>query len=183
MTERESIKDKLKKLLALSQRGEGGEAANAKRLLENMCERYNIALEDLLENKKKFYRFKPGKAIYEKLFWSCVFKNITDDEAHHTTYTKCGNVIIILLTAYQYAEITNLFEWHKKNMADELKKTEDAFFDAYRYKHNLFLRESLDDQKEDNAPLTDEELEKLKIMTGLVGAISDKTYTRSLPNK
>ena len=43
----ERITDKLRKLLALAERGCGGEAENAKRLLEAQLRRYGMTLEDL----------------------------------------------------------------------------------------------------------------------------------------
>lgn len=50
----ESIKSKLKKLLALAEGGVGGEAHNARILLEKLCDEYGISLEDLLDTEKKF---------------------------------------------------------------------------------------------------------------------------------
>ena len=49
----ERITDKLRKLLALAERGCGGEAENAKRLLEAQLRRYGMTLEDLLNEGKK----------------------------------------------------------------------------------------------------------------------------------
>lgn len=49
----ERITDKLKKLLALAERGYGGEAENARRLLEAQLNKYELTLEDLLNEGKK----------------------------------------------------------------------------------------------------------------------------------
>lgn len=49
----ERITDKLRKLLALAERGCGGEAENAKRLLEAQLRHYGMTLEDLLNEGKK----------------------------------------------------------------------------------------------------------------------------------
>jgi hypothetical protein len=72
----ESIKNKLKKLLALSERGVHGEADNARRLLEKLCKKYEVSIEELLdENQMKFYIFDIGKdAIYKDLFTQCFCK-------------------------------------------------------------------------------------------------------------
>ena len=58
----ESIKNKLKKLLALAERGVQGEAENARKLLEKLCKEYGVSMEELLdENQLKFYRFNIGQ--------------------------------------------------------------------------------------------------------------------------
>ena len=43
--EYENIKNKLKKLLALAERGVQGEAENARKLLEKLCKEYGVAAE------------------------------------------------------------------------------------------------------------------------------------------
>lgn len=54
----ERITDKLKKLLALAERGCGGEAENARRLLEEHLRKYGMTLEDICENKTSRRTFK-----------------------------------------------------------------------------------------------------------------------------
>lgn len=46
MSEYESIKNKLKKLLALAERGMQGEAENARRLLEKLCKEYGVSMDE-----------------------------------------------------------------------------------------------------------------------------------------
>jgi len=184
MEEYESIKEKLKKLLVLSQRGEGGEAENAKELLDQLCEKYSISLDELLDSKRSCYSFKLGdRKVYEDLFFHCFFKIITDDdEVKSQTYSRKGRRIFVNLTALQYAEISSLFEWHKRSLKAELKKAEKSLLLAYIIKHNLNLRKSLVDKK-DNSPLTDEEIESVRMALGIMGSLSDRTYQKSLTNK
>ena len=76
MSEYESIKNKLKKLLALAERGVQGEAENARRLLEKLCKEYGVSIEELFdENQIKIYRFNIGRnALYKDLFVQCYCK-------------------------------------------------------------------------------------------------------------
>ena len=61
--EYESLQAKLKKLLALAEQGVGGEAVNARRLLEKLCEQYGIDIEELLDRETKHsYTFEIGRA-------------------------------------------------------------------------------------------------------------------------
>lgn len=54
----ERITDKLKKLLALAERGCGGEAENARRPLEEHLRKYGMTLEDICENNISRRTFK-----------------------------------------------------------------------------------------------------------------------------
>ena len=53
----ESIKEKLKKLLALAERGVQGEAVNARRLFEKLCKKYGVSIEELLDENQVKYHF------------------------------------------------------------------------------------------------------------------------------
>ena len=55
MNEYESIKNKLKKLLALAERGVQGEAENARRLLEKLCMEYGVSMDELLDALKALH--------------------------------------------------------------------------------------------------------------------------------
>ena len=70
----ERITDKLKKLLALAERGCGGEAENARRLLEEHLRKYGMTLEDICENnisRRTFkYRNKEERTIIIQVFLS-----------------------------------------------------------------------------------------------------------------
>ena len=48
---------KIKKLQELALRGVGGEAQNAQRVLEALCEKYGLTLEDLDQDAKVTYEF------------------------------------------------------------------------------------------------------------------------------
>lgn len=76
MSEYESIKNKLKKLLALAERGMQGEAENARRLLEKLCKEYGVSMDELLdENQVKYHFFEVGRnKIYLDLFAQCYYK-------------------------------------------------------------------------------------------------------------
>lgn len=56
--EYDRIIDKAIKLKELVDRGEGGEVSAAKRAIEQLCEKYDINIEDLFKEEKKRYVFK-----------------------------------------------------------------------------------------------------------------------------
>lgn len=52
------IVDKIKKLKELVDRGVDGEVFAAKRAIEQLCEKYDINIENLLKEEVKLYTFK-----------------------------------------------------------------------------------------------------------------------------
>lgn len=61
----EKVQARLRKLLALAQRGEGGEKANAQRMLEKMLERHGLSIEDLNDERRQT-RWFPITNTYER---------------------------------------------------------------------------------------------------------------------
>ena len=54
----ESLKKKLRKLQALAEQGYRGEAENARRAIERICEQYGLKIEDILDiETKRRYTF------------------------------------------------------------------------------------------------------------------------------
>lgn len=103
----ERITDKLKKLLALAERGCGGEAENARRLLEEHLRKYGMTLEDICENKtsrRTFkYRNKEERTIIIQVFLSVLgskseaFKGATYNASKKTIYMITLNLIFITI--------------------------------------------------------------------------------------
>lgn len=117
----ESIKNKLKKLLALAERGVQGEADNARKLLEKLCKEYGVSMEELLdENQLKRYYFDIGRnALYKDLFVQCYCK--VSQKYSLSFYKESRSKISVEMTALQYAELVSLFEWHKANFNKDLE--------------------------------------------------------------
>lgn len=172
----ESLKAKLKKLLALSERGEAGEADNARMILEKLCRQYGISINDLLdETEIKPYTFTVGrKSIYRQLFTQCVSK-VTDKRVTHY-WVLSRDKIVVKLTAIQYAELSSLFAWHQANFTKELVAMEKTFFETYASKHALYSSQDTDEKEE----LTAEDLERLRKMLIMRETLSDKTYQKLL---
>lgn len=108
--EYESIKEKLKKLLALAERGVQGEAENARRLLEKLCNEYGISIDELLdENQVKYYFFDVGRNKTQvDLFSQCYYKVANANRMSYKQVSRSR--IAVEMTAIQYAELVSLFE-------------------------------------------------------------------------
>ena len=166
----ESLKDKLKKLKALAERGCGGEAENAQRLLERLCAANGIdfgLLND--EEKKSLYTFNVGRnRVFITLFTQCYSK--VTDSSKMSYRQESRSEISLELTQVDYAELKGLFEWHKANFEKELEALRDAALTAYCQKHCLFP------DKTNDRPLTEADLERLRKAMKMEGLLNDKTY-------
>ena len=121
MEVQESIKDKLRKLAALAERGMEGEAANAKRAIERICQQYGIRLEDMLEEDKKRYHIRVGRnPMQRQLFNQCY--GVVVGTGKITYWNISRDTIAVELTPLQYAELVSMWEWHQSNFTRDLEE-------------------------------------------------------------
>lgn len=181
----ESIKSKLRKLQALAEKGYKGEAEAAKRLLDRLCEQYGVSLEDVLDQEKKNrYRFEIGKGkIWLDLFMQC-YANVTGNR--ELRYIRETNSIIrgIELTAYQFAEISNMFFWHKTNLKKDIEQTQQLVFEAYVQKHRIFRDRSNDPEDAEEEPSSQPiDLARLRAMVAMMETLNDNHYHKMIETK
>ena len=110
----ESLKAKLRKLAALAERGVGGEAENARRLMEQFCREHGVSIDEILNvEERKQYRFEIGRhKIDMKIFMQCYSRVIGEKSMSY--YRESRSAISVEMTAYQYAEISSLFNSYCK---------------------------------------------------------------------
>ena len=105
------IIDKLKKLLALAERGEQGEADNARRLLEAELRRHGLTLNYLGSKSDAF----------------C-----------DSTYSKYQKEVYIALSDIEYIDISNMYDFFKAQYRKERKRLLHDMIQAFVQKHSLF---------------------------------------------
>jgi hypothetical protein len=156
----ELIIEKLKKIRELSERGVGGEAKAAAEALEKMLAKYGLTIESLSSETRRKYIFKAKEECEQAALFMCIVKiggfdgakrvyRIKGDKAHN---------IVAELTEYEFAEVSLLYEFHKKNIMKEFKKTLKSFQQAYQYKHRLYTSNP---EKDSSKVLSGEEISRL----------------------
>jgi len=70
------LMERLKKLYTLSKRGVGGEASNAKNILDKQLQKYGISIESLMDIETKKYYFTPKKQNGTKNTFCNCFKSV-----------------------------------------------------------------------------------------------------------
>lgn len=178
----ESIKSKILKLKALAERGERGEAINAQRLLGKLLGQYGITLEDVIEKteERKWYKFACRKKYEQKLLHQCYFKALNKSELQ---YSKGNGGIYYRLTAYEFAELSNLYEWHKAQLNKEMARMIDDFTEAYIIKHQITSDDNGGSSDDDDKPLTIEDLDRISRITKLMCQVEDTSYCKMLEQK
>ncbi len=174
--EYDSIKNKLKKLLALAERGVQGEAENARKLLEKLCKEYGVSIENLLdENQKKYHFFEVGRnKIYLDLFAQCYYKVANTDRLSYKQISR--SQIAVEMTAIQHAEMVSLFAWHKANFDKDLEEIKQNILLAYCRKHHLYS----DVDSVESIELTAEEKKRLIKIMFMQESLNDNQYHKLL---
>lgn len=179
---------KIKKLKALAERGIGGEAVNAQTLLSSLCEKYGIKEEELDKEEEFWYDFEMRESV--KGLFLQVYVSIygtTEKYLKGIQFWKRGSKKIIRckLTPSEFIELSQLWEWHRKNYLAERKRMRELFKRAYYHKFHLFPKETCEefeemtkDKKEDSLSMED-----LWAIEGMVSACKDKTFHKQLESK
>ena len=177
----ESIKSKVLKLQALAERGEEGEARNAKRLLDQMLAKYGVTLEDIVgaQDEVSGYIFNVKENGFGlTLFFQCYFK-VTGDK--QMRYRKHRRYISVELTKLQYVELKSLYDWHYKQLSNEIKRMQKDFSEAYIQKHKIF-RKREDEGDSDDKELTREDIERLLRILKYMDSVEDTSYYKQIGN-
>ena len=120
----ESLKDKLFKLKALADRGVGGEADKARRILRRFAARRGISLVNLDWNEKpQVARFYVGRSkLNKKLFLQC-YAYVTAERT--IQYRTDGAIFLIDMIPRKAAELDDLWKYRKSNMAKDIHLTKE----------------------------------------------------------
>ena len=180
----ESIKSKLQKLQALAEKGYKGEAEAAKRMLDKLCKQYGVTLEDILDREKTDrYRFEIGKGkIWLDLFMQC-YVNVTGNKTLRYVRETSSIIRGVELTAYQFAEISNLFFWHKANLKKDIEQTQRLVFEAYVQKHRIFRDRSNDPEDEEEQESKPIDLARLRAILAMMQTLNDNHYHKMIESK
>ncbi|WP_271105121.1 DUF2786 domain-containing protein [Pseudomonas tohonis] len=148
----DKVKAKLRKLIALAERGTGGEKENASRVLQKLLDRHGLALEDLTDEKCEMHWFRySGK--FERRLASQILAKVLDTTQVSTWTSKAKRAQVgVKLTAAQAIE----FEIHFSALRVALKSCFDTAYGAFVQANDIFAKTA--PESRDPSPLTDKEL-------------------------
>jgi hypothetical protein len=171
----EKIRDRLIKLKNLAERGCQGEAIAARNALERLLKKYNLTVDDLDSEEKTWRWIKTGRQGYSrKLLFQCYYSVFDATEVMRKQYR---DEIAFELTAYEYAELANAYEWHVANFEKELKRMKEDLLSAYIYRHDLCSQTGVDDSKNTDSRMSMEDISRI---LNLAGNLSNEIYCKAL---
>lgn len=160
--DREKVKDKLKKLKAIAERGVGGEKETAMKIYKELLEKYQIEEAEAIAEVVTLHWFTYRTELEEDLLTQ-IFYMVTGSPSYHhyTGKYKRRKKRGCDCTEIEAAEIKLLFSFYRAELEREL----EAFLMAFKQGNNLYPDKSARCYKESDGAgreLTDEERRMLK---------------------
>lgn len=114
----EKIRELIKKVKALADKGVGGESLSAKEKLKILCDKYNIDEKELEIEEQKEYFFILRDKNERDLLTNIVCMVL---DVPVTKWKERNSCVKILLTSSQYDDINNAFSYYQ-TMYDDYKR-------------------------------------------------------------
>lgn len=146
-------KELLRKLKALAERGEGGEATTAAAMLAKLMKKYGVSERDLDEQKINQYEFRWSKPFEDLLLGQIIYMVMGDVP----TYRYAGSrrkVKLVDCTAVEKIEIEAAFEFYRHHLAKGLK----TYYHAFVQREELFPNETKKPDETPKRKVTEEEM-------------------------
>ena len=172
----EKLKARLLKLQALAEQGVGGEAKNAKDILNRLLKKHKISLESLMDDEKtKEYFFKyESKFEKELLFRICAkVKDIFISDG--IRYIQCkGRQISFSLTKYEFMEFEILRSAYFQSWEKCLENAQAAFV----WKNKLGFKDNK--RIGEVKPLSSEEIKEILNIQKMAEGMPEAQLQRNL---
>jgi hypothetical protein len=171
----ETIKERLKKLSVLADRGTENERVTAKKLLDDLLEKYNLNIDEVCDTSIQ-RRTIDYKGKNELLLMCSIIAHLYGSKSQVYKEARFNKREFVFWTTYvDYEDIRLQFEFYRTKMREDIKDLKKHFFHAFVAKNNLYnITPSGDGSK-----LTFEDCVKIK---GLVDNLSDGIFYKQLNN-
>jgi len=152
--------ERLKKLKVLAERGSPGEKDNAKLLLDRLCKKYGVSLDDVKTSDQKIIRwFKHKRGGHSReLLVQCIAKAL--NQSTFTTSRRGRNggwrsEIGVECTAAEAIEIELDFSFYSAALEVEI----DRLFNMFIQRNDVFSRSGEPSDSDSDKKLTSEDID------------------------
>lgn len=175
MENKEKHLELMKKLRALAERGEPGERENARRMLDKLLKKHNVAEADLSDDVLEIHWFTAKDANEKKLLNQVAFKVAPTRDLYQRNYGKGQRTMRgVKCTKAEAMQIEIEFEFYKTLWHEEL-----AFFlRAFIQKHEIF--DMSPGHPTDDGRMSDDELFR---MAAMMNGMQDRTLCPMIADK
>lgn len=156
----------MKKLMALAERGVGGEKETAQRKLEQLMKKYKIDEADLSEEKTEDFDFRYKNEFEKRLLRQLFYKIVPDyrSKAYIYRYGKGSKSTYgINCTKAEGLQIGIEYDFYRELWKEE----QDFFFSCFIQKHKIFSMRKEDIEGIDSETPIEELLRMRKLMDGM----------------
>lgn len=153
------------KVKALAEEGVAGEKENAKLLLDKLCKKHNIRLEDIDDERVDFFDIS-WTSQYERRLFNQVFYSVVgnlDNEKGFYTYRHRRNKGSLKCTKAEFLETQAKFNFYKYHLEKDMK----LFYDAFVEQNDIYPTKDKIKPIENRATLTEEQLRVLRLSKSL----------------
>jgi len=159
----EKLMRRLEKILALAERGVGGEKETATRMLQNLLDKHGMTHEDLGVDLQKEERLKYGREPFSKQLLVQIVLSVCGRSRGIYTSNRLRYGIIVELSPHEKIEVELRYNLYRPSLKEQI----DLAFSAFIHKHNLFDCEDSDDDDEEPEQ-SPEERAKIKRMVAMM---------------
>lgn len=179
MTERERLLEKLMKVKALAERGEGGEKESAERTLAALMERYGVTEEALEDSKVSTHWIRYKTTWEKKLLHQLAYMYLGAGHSFGCVGTYTGRSrkkVGIECTPAQHIEIEADFAFYSAAMEEEM----GIFYSAFLQKNHLFPPPELARENTEEEDAEDIDLERLAKIEAIMDGIECHTRHKAI---
>ena len=176
--EQNRIKERLLKMYRLATDGVDGEKDTAQRLLNENLKKYDLTIEDLIEDTKgeeKVYWFKV-KDRYQRKLLCQLYGTFIAKKQTYSTYGLFNKKFEIgfKVTKNQYVELSLMFDFYQNQWKKELEKQKEMIFMAFISKHKISLKSV------DVSEMSLEELKKASRICDMMHDMDDVSFNKQI---
>ena len=159
----QSIHDRLIKLKQLAEQGYQYEAEAAHNKLKQLCDKYNIQIEELSQAETHQFQFHYKNQNEFQLFFQ-IYANFfqIEDETISLSHNPSHKYFAINLTNLQYIEFNEFWQFYRKKFKRDyrkkLRELKNYFLSAWIQKQQLTVESNDDTQK---TTISEEELNSI----------------------
>lgn len=137
---KESILEKIRKIKALMDGGEDGEAKAARLALERLMEANGLTWDDIMDERRITREFKYSNEREMALMMQLIVRlfGSTSEIYKKGTFNKNAKVVFLNMTDMEYIDMKNQWEYYRKAWKSYLEKSMKELLSAFIMKFNLY---------------------------------------------
>ena len=140
----EEMQVRLAKLVEMVKRGTPNEQIAAKGILDKLCTKYGLTIDELFDEKMEPCEFyiKASMRVFFYQLWASVFGQTQRLIAIRAYCAGPRQLrMVCMMTKAEYADFERLWDWHWQNFTKERRRLRKLFMNVYVMKYNLYPQE------------------------------------------